>query len=74
MGAGGVLKVLNRPGNQHYGCYGPLECPTPRESMRNRQEIRFYALAILRIFFQLPLSLEIGPFENLSAISPEIPV
>ena len=23
MGAGGHLKVFNRPENQHYGCYGP---------------------------------------------------
>ena len=52
----------------------PLECPTRRESMRNRQEIQFYGLAIPRIFFQLLPSLEIGQFENLSSISPEIPV
>jgi hypothetical protein len=49
---------------------GPLECPTPRESMRNRQEIRFYALAIPRIFFQLPLSSEIAQFENFARLDP----
>ena len=52
----------------------PLECPTSRESMRNRQEMQFYGLAILRIFFQLLLSLEIGQFEILSSMSSEIPV
>ena len=49
---------------------GPLECPTRRESMRNRQEIRFYALAIPRIFFQLPLSSEIAQFENFARLDP----
>ena len=52
---------------------GPLECPTPRESMRNRQEIRFYALAIPRIFFQLPLSSEIDQFEILPGLDPAEP-
>ena len=51
-----------------------LECPTRRESMRNRQEIQFYGLAIPRIFFQLLLGLEIGLFENFSITSPEIPI
>ena len=51
-----------------------IECRTRYESMQNRQEIQFYGLAIPRIFFQLLLSLQIAQFENLSSISPEIPM
>ena len=50
MGAGGHLKVLNRPENHIMVATGPLEYPTRRESMRNRQEIKFLFETVLQIF------------------------
>ena len=69
MGAGGHLKVLNRPENQHYGCYGAPRVPyTPRKYAQSTGNQ--ILAAIPRIFFQLPLSSEIAQFENFARLDP----
>ena len=74
MGAGGHYKVLNRPKNQRYGCYGASRVPyAPRKYAESTGNGILWT-SYTADFFQLLLSLEIGQFENLSSISPEIPV
>ena len=64
MGAGGHLKVLNRPENQHYGCYGPPRVPyTPRKYAQTTGN-QILRTSYTADFFQLPLSSEIAQFEN----------